>query len=379
MQISVCEKSKVQYISVWGEIESKEDAHVLLETLNKRASNEVIITFLEASILPVDVIDKLSELQEIEKFRIHVTRRYLYSYLYSLGIKVRLVIQNKPFYEKKTETYCSINESLDEKEVFEFLNDIYNIYGYDYREYQIQSIMRRIRIAMLRENIYELSRFREVVISDLQTFESLFLDFSINTTDFFRDSQVFYNIRNKVLPYLKSYPHIKIWCAGCSTGKEVYSLAILLKECGILNKSQIYATDINPYVIEEAKNGIYSIETLDKDIGNYRKSGGEKSFTEYFNFNKEYMVVEEEIKNKILFFQHSLVGPGSLNEFQLILCRNVMIYFNNSLQRQVIESFSNSLSFNGFLVLGKSEGLLQNGGSIFFNKVDEENKIYKKR
>ena len=186
-------------------------------------------------------------------------------------------------------------------------------------------------------------------------------------------------IKTKILPYLNSYNHIKIWCAGCSNGKEVYSLAIMLKEAGILNKTQIYATDINPYVIEEAKNGMYSTVTLDKDISNYRNAQGEKSFIQYFDINKSYIKVKEELKKNILFFQHSLLSNGTLNEFNLILCRNVFIYFNDSLQERMLKNFYNSLDNNGFLVLGKSEGIQRNNGEKYFCKYDEILKIYKKK
>jgi chemotaxis protein methyltransferase CheR len=152
----------------------------------------------------------------------------------------------------------------------------------------------------------------------------------------------------------------------------------MLKEAGMLEKTQIYATDINPYVVEEAKNGMYPLGTLDKDIANYRNALGENSFVQYFDINRSYIKVKDELKKNILFFQHSLLSKGTLNEFNLIMCRNVFIYFNDSLQEKVLKSFYNSLDNNGFLVLGKSEGILKNGGQKYFSVYDEKNKILKR-
>jgi len=365
-------------IVVMGEFEDSKQVGELIELLNLPEKQNLNITFLGANVIPKIVVEKLFILQEREKCTIFVLKRYLYSYLQNIGIKCKYIEKNYAL-QKSTKNSSDKKEILNKEEVYSFLNELNIIYGYDYTEYQIDSIMRRINISMIKEGICNFSLFKEQVLNNENFFYSLFLDFSINTTEFFRDPKVFALIKTKILPYLNSYNHIKIWCAGCSNGKEVYSLAIMLKEAGILHKTQIYATDINPYVIEEAKNGIYSTVTLDKDISNYRNAQGEKSFIQYFDINRSYIKVKEELIKNILFFQHSMLGNGTLNEFNLILCRNVFIYFNDSLQERMLKSFYNSLDNNGFLVLGKSEGIQRNNGEKYFRKYDEILKIYKKK
>ncbi|MBU3180214.1 protein-glutamate O-methyltransferase CheR [Clostridium psychrophilum] len=336
------------------------------------------ISFWGANVIPQIVVEKLFIMQKQKKCTISVIKRYLYSYLQNIGVRCKY-IEKKFTLKKSNENLLDKREILNKEEVYKFLNELNSIYGYDYTEYQIDSIMRRLNIAMIKEGITSFKSFREQVINNETFFHNLFLDFSINTTEFFRDPKVFALIKTKILPYLNSYNHIKIWCAGCSNGKEVYSLAIMLKEAGILNKTQIYATDINPYVIQEAKNGMYSSSTLDKDISNYRIALGEKNFIEYFDINDSYIKVKEELKKNILFFQHSLLSNGTLNEFNLILCRNVFIYFNDSLQEKILKNFNNSLENHGFLVMGKSEGIQRNNGEKYFCKYDEKLKVYKKR
>ncbi|WP_246577791.1 CheR family methyltransferase [Clostridium psychrophilum] len=365
-------------IVVVGEFEAPKQALELIEILDSQYMQNINISFWGANVIPQIVVEKLFIMQKQKKCTISVIKRYLYSYLQNIGVRCKY-IEKKFTLKKSNENLLDKREILNKEEVYKFLNELNSIYGYDYTEYQIDSIMRRLNIAMIKEGITSFKSFREQVINNETFFHNLFLDFSINTTEFFRDPKVFALIKTKILPYLNSYNHIKIWCAGCSNGKEVYSLAIMLKEAGILNKTQIYATDINPYVIQEAKNGMYSSSTLDKDISNYRIALGEKNFIEYFDINDSYIKVKEELKKNILFFQHSLLSNGTLNEFNLILCRNVFIYFNDSLQEKILKNFNNSLENHGFLVMGKSEGIQRNNGEKYFCKYDEKLKVYKKR
>lgn len=378
MNFKIIYKQAEAKIVVIGEFQEFQHELELIEFLNLLERENINITFLHANIIPQAVVEKLFYLQRLEKCTILVLQRYLYSYLQNLGLKCKYANVNWSK-DKLTKNPLSKVEILNKQEVYEFLNELNIIYGYDYTEYQIDSIMRRINVAMIKEGIRDFTLFKDSVLSSEKIFHNLFLDLSINTTEFFRDPDVFALIKTKLLPYLNSYNHIKIWCAGCSIGKEVYSLAILLKEAGILNKTQIYATDINPYVIEEAKNGMYSTCTLVKDISNYRNALGEKSFIQYFDINKSYIQVKPEIKNNILFFHHSLLSSGTLNEFNLILCRNVFIYFNNSLQEKILKNFYTSLDNNGFLVLGKSEGIQRNNGDKYFCYYDEKLKTYSKK
>jgi len=365
-------------IVVIGEFEETKHEEELIKLFNLLENKNINITFLQANIIPRIIVEKLFNLQELEKCTVFVLQRYLYSYLQKLGINCKYDNENW-FLNELAENPPGKIQSLNKEEVQNFLNELSIVYGYDYTEYQIDSIMRRINVAMIKEGIRNFNLFKDMVLSNEKFFYNLFLDFSINTTEFFRDPEVFALIKTKILPYLNSYNHIKIWCAGCSIGKEVYSLAIMLEEAGMLSKTQIYATDINPYVIEEAKNGMYSTTTLDKDISNYRNALGEKSFIQYFDINKMYIKFKPELMKNILFFHHSLLSNGTLNEFNLILCRNVFIYFNDNLQEKILKNFHNSLDNNGFLVLGKSEGIQRNKGEKYFCMYDKKLKVYNKK
>jgi chemotaxis protein methyltransferase CheR len=265
---------------------------------------------------------------------------------------------------------------IDETELKRFFNRLNDHYGYDYRHYNVQSATRRIARVMGDNHIYSFKRFEEFVLQDQDLFENLFLECSINVTEFFRNPLTFLSIRQRVLTYLDSFPHIKIWSAGCSTGQEAVTLAILLDELGILHKSQIYASDINPYVVEEAQNGIYSLEMVEKSRENYKLSGGTADFDQYFIIRDSYAQVKPHLKDRILYFQHSLLNKGVFNEFHLVLCRNVLIYFDQTLQTDVLNLFFRSLDMNGFLVLGESESIASY--PIGFQIFDKTNKIFKK-
>jgi chemotaxis protein methyltransferase CheR len=376
MNLSIqVDADNIKHVSVRGECVLKKEADSLIKVMQESNFTGISVTFTDANIIHRDLVNELSTMQGLKNFKVYVLKRNLFSYLHSIGIKCRYIFE-KSLLRREA---CSKDLAMpvDLAVIKHFLSNINAIYGYDYSAYEIQSVVRRIKVAMLRGNFLTFNEFEKAVLEDVDVFENLFLDLSINTTEFFRDPEVFRIVRNRILPYLASYNHIKIWCVGCSNGKEAYSLAILLKELGLLDKTQIYATDINPYIIEEAKNGIYSINTIESDIINYRRSGGKSNFVDYFHLKESYMEIRDDLRSNILFFQHSLIGSGSLNEFSLILCRNVMIYFNPQLQKRVLENFYNSLDRCGFLVLGRSEGLLLNGGEKYFESYMDKEKIYK--
>jgi chemotaxis protein methyltransferase CheR len=224
--------------------------------------------------------------------------------------------------------------------------------------------------------IHSFYRFKELVLSDEDIFEFLFLEFSINVTELFRDPDMYLALREEIIPYLASFPHVKIWSAGCSTGHEPYSLAILMDECGLFARTQIYASDINPYVVEEAKIGLVANAQFQKGLVNYKKCKGTKDLQKHFNQHEEIYQLSDHLLSRILFFQHSLLNKGSFHEFQLILCRNVLIYFNKELQQQVLSLFVQSLDLNGFLVLGKNETITSSITGL--KLVDKANNIYKK-
>lgn len=257
-----------------------------------------------------------------------------------------------------------------------FLNAMNVKYGYNYQNYEKESIKRRIKHGMSELGVQSFYRFKDMVLNDEDIFEFLFLEFSINVTELFRDPEIYLALRETVVPYLASFPHIKIWSAGCSTGQEPYSLAIMMEECSLLNRSQIYASDINPYVVEEAKNGLVTESQFSQGLANYKMAGGVKALEEQFISHGALLQLKDQILSKILFFQHSLLNKGSFHEFQLILCRNVLIYFGKELQQQVLALFVQSLDLNGFLVLGKNETI--GAGIKGLKLVDKANNIYKK-
>jgi chemotaxis protein methyltransferase CheR len=373
-----CNGAKEINISVTENILSKDDVQKLLSAFDAERK-EINISFLQADILPQLLVERLYLAQREKLCNITVYKRYLYSYLYTLGIQSRFIVPKTNQLENIRKQNLDCKEDMNREEIEGFLQEVFFRYGYDYRNYEIGSIIRRIKVCMLRGRFKAFEEFKKNVLENSQSFEELFLDFSINITEFFRDPEVFETIKKDVFPHLSTYPQIRIWCAGCSTGEEPYSLVILLKEAGLLHKTRIYATDINPYVIEEAKNGLYAVSNLDNCINNYRNAGGEKNFLNYFELKGDYMKVREELQKNILFFQHSLIGSGIINEFQLILCRNVLIYFNQQLQQATIKYLHDSLDISGFLVLEKSSGILQCQGTRYFDYFDRNNKVYKRR
>lgn len=251
-------------------------------------------------------------------------------------------------------------------------------YGYDFREYAALTIERRLKSFMLNENISEVEQVIDQLKSDPMFHVKLTEALTVNFTEMFRDPSFFVSLIRKVVPFLATYPSIKIWHAGCSTGEEVYSLAILLHELELLHKTKIYATDLNDSCLQIAQKGIYSFEQIKNYTSNYRKAGGNSDFSKYYDANKDGVQLKEFLKKNITFFQHNLVTDHSFNEFHLILCRNVLIYFNRDLQSRVVELFKLSLNNLGYLAIGNKENLLFNQQRTNFAFIDKEEKIYRK-
>jgi len=242
-----------------------------------------------------------------------------------------------------------------ENEIENILKNIFDIYGYDFRHYERKHLIRRLEFFMQQNNLKSFKQFEQIILDDTILFRKLLKEFSINTTNFFRNPFVFQNIAKEILPLLKNHPYIRVWSAGCSRGDEAYSIAIMFQEAGLLEKLQIYATDFNETILNEARNGIFQKELLNEFRQNYIQYGGQKKFESYFEINEDFIEIKQELKDKILFFEHNLVTDGSINEFHLIFCRNVLIYFDKTLQKKVFKTIDNSLMENGFLVLGESE------------------------
>lgn len=266
-----------------------------------------------------------------------------------------------------------------EIEVSLLLEGIYMHYGYDFRNYSRPSIKRRIRHRMQSERLGTVTQLLNLVLHDRKAMDRLLNDFSINVTEMFRDPDFFLEFRRNVIPRLKHLPMIRIWHAGCSTGEEVYSMAILLHEEGLYSRSMLYATDMNEAVLASAARGIFPLDKMKLYTKNYQKSGGEKSFSEYYSVSNRNVVFHPSLSRNIAFLQHNLVTDHSFNDFNVIICRNVLIYFNDVLQKRVFRLFKESLVPNGVLGLGNKEGLPAACKGICFEELNREQRIYIKK
>jgi chemotaxis protein methyltransferase CheR len=258
------------------------------------------------------------------------------------------------------------------------LQAIYRRYGYDFRSYARASVRRRVAHNMQRHDLDSISAVQHKVLHDQHFFESLFLDMSVNVTEMFRDPHFYEILREKIIPELKRQKFLKIWHAGCSTGEEVYSMAIVLKEEGLYERCQIYATDMNVLVLEKAKQGIFAINRLQHYTKNYQNAGGRESFSDYYTAHYDHVVIDKALKKNILFSDHNLATDGVFGEMNLIMCRNVLIYFNRDLQNRVLGLFHDSLSDGGFLCLGTKESVRFSQYSAHFIDIDQREKLYQK-
>lgn len=268
--------------------------------------------------------------------------------------------------------------SFDQKEFKKLLDSIRFVYGYDFTDYAEASVIRRIDAFMTKRKIEALDVLGKLLLQDEKFFEEFIQELSVTVTEMFRDPRFYLSLRENVMKRLATYPFIKIWIAGCATGEEIYSIAILLKEEGLLNRSIIYATDINQNSIQVAKEGMYSIEHMKSYTDNYQKSGGIKPFSEYYKAKHNSVMFDKSLKQNIVFSPHNLAVDKSFNEFQMIICRNVLIYFNQQLQNKVINLFYESLCMFGFLGLGNKESLLFSDKKKCFEDIDRKEKIYMK-
>jgi chemotaxis protein methyltransferase CheR len=267
---------------------------------------------------------------------------------------------------------------LKDEEVNILLNDLLEQYGYDFTDYSFASVKRRLQRVFINDRFPSFAEFRYKVKNDESYLTYLMEQITVNVTEMFRDPAFFQVLRNQVLPILATYPFIRIWHAGCSTGEEVYSMAILLKEMNLLHKSVIYATDINESVLEKARKGIFPLAYMQQYSQNYLQSGGQHDFSRYYAANYEYAKFSETLSEKIIFAAHNLVTDRSFNEFQLIICRNVLIYFNKELQDKVLHLFSESLEQLGFMALGAKETLRFTTVAPLFKPLAQKEKIWRK-
>jgi len=272
---------------------------------------------------------------------------------------------------------------MQEKEIEEIertllLEAIFLRYGYDFRNYSQASISRRIRQFIAKNGTGTISELLPKIIREPLFFQSLLLDFSVTVTEMFRDPSFYRALREEVIPLLRTYPFIKVWLAGCATGEEAYSVAILLKEEGLLEKATMFATDINDESLAGAKRGVYPLKQVREYTGNYQDTGSVSSFSRYYHADQNHIVMNRELKDKITFANHNLVSDQVFGEMHLILCRNVMIYFDKKLQERVLNLFDQSLIRGGFLCLGGRESLRFSSLSEKYERLDSKNRIYRK-
>jgi chemotaxis protein methyltransferase CheR len=267
---------------------------------------------------------------------------------------------------------------VNDRQIEILINELYDYYGYDFSGYSMASFKRRVDRIYKLHGYTDFTDFLSKLRSEPDYFKHVVEEITVNVTEMFRDP-VFYSIlRSEVLPVLATKPFIRIWHAGCSTGEEVFSMAILLKEANLLQKSLLYATDINPVVLETAKKGMFPLRMIKQYSENYRNSGGTQDFSQYYIANYGYAKFDEEFVKKMVFSQHNLVSDRSFNEFDLILCRNVLIYFDKNLQERVLELFDSSLSNLGFLVLGSKETIKFSSVQHKFHQIAGREKIWRK-
>ncbi|WP_121357355.1 CheR family methyltransferase [Flavisolibacter nicotianae] len=266
---------------------------------------------------------------------------------------------------------------MKDEEVNILLNDLLEVYGYDFNDYSKASLKRRMQRLFALDKFPSFAEFRYRVRNDEIYLKRFVEEITVNVTEMFRDPAFYKLLRKEVLPLLATYPFIRIWHAGCSTGEEVYSMAILLQEANLLHKSLLYATDLNPDVLEKAKAGIFPLSTMKQYSENYILSGGTHDFSSYYTTRYDYAKFNRDLAQRMVFATHNLVSDGSFNQFQLILCRNVMIYFEKPLQDRVLTLFDQSLEPLGFLALGAKETLRFSDIASHYKQLGKE-KIWRK-
>jgi chemotaxis protein methyltransferase CheR len=258
------------------------------------------------------------------------------------------------------------------------LEAVFRRYGFDFREYAPASLRRRVNRRLKLEKLPSISALQEHILRDPELMKRLVLDLSINVTAMFRDPSFFRAFREKVVPVLRTYPFTRIWVAGCSSGEEVFSLAILLEEESLYDRARIYATDINDAVLERARLGVFPLAKMQEYTRNYIDAGGTQSFSDYYVSAYDGAAFRQSLLRNVVLAQHNLVSDGSFNDFHVILCRNVMIYFDRSLQQRVLELFDESLVRFGILGLGQKESLRGSPLAERFSELDATERLYRK-
>jgi len=269
-------------------------------------------------------------------------------------------------------------DEVDEIELALLLEGVFRRYGFDFREYAPASLRRRVWRRVHAEGLTTISALQDKLLHDPNCMERLLLDLSINVTAMFRDPPFYVAFREKVVPMLRTYPFTRIWVAGCSTGEEVYSLAMLLREEGVYDRARIYATDINETVLERARAGVFPLDKMREYTQNYIRAGGTRAFSEYYVAKYDGAQFQRSLVENVVFAQHNLVSDRSFNEFNVILCRNVMIYFDRALQERVHRLFYESLVTFGVLALGAKESIRFSAHEDAYEELDADERLYRK-
>jgi chemotaxis protein methyltransferase CheR len=269
-------------------------------------------------------------------------------------------------------------DEIEDIEVAVFLDAVHRRYGHDFRSYSRTSIKRRIRSFLATTDYKTVSELISPLLHDEAFFMTLVYSLSVTVTEMFRDPDFFKELRERVIPYLKTYPYAKIWHAGCATGEEVYSLAIVLKEEGFYDRATIFATDFNDIALNKAREGIYPLERMKDYTANYQQSGGTGSFAQYYHTGYDAAILDPSLRKNIAFANHNLVTDTVFSEVHLVVCRNVLIYFDRDLQNRVLKLFHDSLVRGGILALGSKESLQFSEVANEFKMLSEKWKIYQK-
>ena len=269
-------------------------------------------------------------------------------------------------------------QPVEEVELDLLLEGIYRRYGIDFRNYSRASLARRVARCIKAEKLKTLSSLQDRVLHDAQALGRFVACVSVHSTAMFRDPDFYLAFRERLAPELRRLPSLRLWHAGCSTGEEVYSIAILLLEEGLLDRTRIYATDMNESGLMQAREGVYPLRKMEEYAANHRQAGGKRALSKYYGRRGEVALFDPALQRDIVWATHNLVTDASFNEFQVVLCRNVMIYFNPTLQRRVHSLLYDSLAHGGYLALGRQESIDLTGYEPHYAVVDRIAKIYRK-
>lgn len=267
---------------------------------------------------------------------------------------------------------------MERIEVDLLLQAVHRRYGYDFAHYSHGSLKRRLEHARRDMGFDRITQMLDCLLHDPRSFDSFLKYLSISVTEMFRDPTFHQAVREKVVPLLKTFPFVKIWHAGCATGEEVYSMAIVLHEEGFLERARIYATDFNKHSLDTAEKGVYPAKAMEIYAANYKAAGGKGDLRDYYSAGYDFAKMKDFLKASITFSYHNLVTDGVFGEMNLVSCRNVLIYFDKTLQERVLALFAESLRYGGFLCLGMKETLKFTAVEHLFEPVDSKQRVYKK-